>query len=106
MKLRGNKAACEKCRVGSEFIERLPGKYGTFLGRIWWWTFQEGRKKQRLALARITLKKKKPKFMILDEATSNLDFISEAKIFNTLFKKGRNITMLIRDHKTFYYKRL
>ena len=37
--------------------------------------------------------------MILDEATSNLDFISEAKIFNTLFKKGRNITMLIIAHR-------
>ncbi|MDY4253672.1 MAG: ABC transporter permease, partial [Clostridium sp.] len=34
-----------------------------------------------------------------DEATSNLDFISEAKIFDTLFKKGKNITMLMIAHR-------
>lgn len=88
------KAACENAGC-SEFIERLPGKYGTFLeesgGGL------SGGEKQRLALARALIKK--PKFMILDEATSNLDFISEAKIFNTLFKKGRNITMLIIAHR-------
>ena len=88
------KAACENagCR---EFIEKLPGKYGTFLeesgGGL------SGGEKQRIALARALVKK--PSFLILDEATSNLDFISEAKIFNTLFKKGKNITMLMIAHR-------
>ena len=88
------KAACENSGC-SEFIERLPGKYGTFLEEAGGGL--SGGEKQRLALARALIKK--PKFMILDEATSNLDFISEAKIFNTLFKKGRNITMLIIAHR-------
>ncbi|MBQ8998776.1 MAG: peptidase domain-containing ABC transporter [Clostridium sp.] len=88
------KAACENagCR---EFIEKLPGKYGTFLEEAGGGL--SGGEKQRIALARALVKK--PSFLILDEATSNLDFISEAKIFDTLFKKGRNITMLIIAHR-------
>ena len=88
------KAACENSGC-SEFIERLPGKYGTFLEEAGGGL--SGGEKQRLALARALIKKSK--FMILDEATSNLDFISEAKVFNTLFKKGKNITMLIIAHR-------
>ena len=53
--------------------------------------------RQRIALARALIKK--PSFLILDEATSNLDFISEAKIFDTLFKKGKNVTMLMIAHR-------
>lgn len=51
----------------------------------------------RLAIARAFIKK--PKFLILYEATNNLDFISEAKIYNTLFVKGKDITMLIIAHR-------
>ena len=88
------KSACENagCR---EFIEKLPGKYGTFLEEAGGGL--SGGEKQRIALARALVKK--PSFLILDEATSNLDFISEAKIFDTLFKKGRNITMLMIAHR-------
>ncbi|MBS6501387.1 MAG: peptidase domain-containing ABC transporter [Clostridium sp.] len=88
------KSACENagCR---EFIEKLPGKYGTFLEEAGGGL--SGGEKQRIALARALIKK--PSFLILDEATSNLDFISEAKIFDTLFKKGRNITMLMIAHR-------
>ncbi|GAA0086070.1 peptidase domain-containing ABC transporter [Clostridium sp. CTA-7] len=88
------KAACENagCR---EFIEKLPGKYGTFLEEAGGGL--SGGEKQRIALARALIKK--PSFLILDEATSNLDFISEAKIFDTLFKKGKSITMLMIAHR-------
>ena len=37
--------------------------------------------------------------LILDEATSNLDFISEARIYNTLFLKCKSKTMLIIAHR-------
>ena len=88
------KSACENagCRG---FIEKLPGKYDTFLEEAGGGL--SGGEKQRIALARALIKK--PSFLILDEATSNLDFISEAKIFDTLFNKGRNITMLMIAHR-------
>lgn len=88
------KLACENAGC-KEFIEKLPGKYGTFLEEAGGGL--SGGEKQRIALARALIKK--PSFLILDEATSNLDFISEAKIFNTLFKKGKNITMLMIAHR-------
>lgn len=88
------KIVCENSGC-KNFIERLPGKYNTYLeesgGGL------SGGEKQRIALARALAKK--TKFLILDEATSSLDFISEAKIFNTLFKKGKDITMLIIAHR-------
>lgn len=88
------KDVCENagCR---DFIERLPGKYGTFLEEAGGGL--SGGEKQRIALARALIRK--PKFLILDEATSNLDFISESRIFDTLFKKGKNMTMLIIAHR-------
>ncbi|VYU29209.1 peptide cleavage/export ABC transporter [Clostridium tertium] len=88
------KSACENSGC-KEFIEKLPGKYGTFLEEAGGGL--SGGEKQRIALARALIKK--PSFLILDEATSNLDFISEAKIFDTLFKKGENITMLMIAHR-------
>lgn len=88
------KAACENAGC-IEFVEKLPGKYGTFLEEAGGGL--SGGEKQRIALARALIKK--TNFLILDEATSNLDFISEAKIFDTLFKKGKNITMLMIAHR-------
>lgn len=88
------KTACENASCSS-FIERLPAKYDTFLDEAGGGL--SGGEKQRLALARALVKKSK--FLILDEATSNLDFISEAKIYDTLFNKGKNLTMLIIAHR-------
>lgn len=88
------KTACENSSCSS-FIERLPAKYDTFLDEAGGGL--SGGEKQRLALARALVKKSK--FLILDEATSNLDFISEAKIYDTLFNKGKNLTMLIIAHR-------
>lgn len=86
--------ACENAGC-KKFIESLPDKYNTFLeesgGGL------SGGEKQRIALARALIKK--PSFLILDEATSNLDFMSEARIFDTLFNKGKNITMLMIAHR-------
>ncbi|MCX7951451.1 MAG: peptidase domain-containing ABC transporter [Clostridiales bacterium] len=88
------KDACEDAGC-IEFIERLPAKYDTFLDEAGGGL--SGGEKQRLALARALIKKSK--FLILDEATSNLDFISESKIYDTLFVKGKNTTMLIIAHR-------
>lgn len=88
------KEACEAAGCSS-FIEKLPAKYDTFLEEAGGGL--SGGEKQRLALARALIKK--TDFIILDEATSNLDFISEAIIYDTLFVKEKAKTMLIIAHR-------
>lgn len=88
------KTACINASCSS-FIDKLPAKYDTYLDEAGGGL--SGGEKQRLALARALIKKSK--FLILDEATSNLDFISEAIIYDTLYKKGKNLTMLIIAHR-------
>lgn len=98
----GKKAATyeqirEACRNAGcdEFIERLPGRYDTFLQEAG--ADLSGGERQRIALARAFIKE--PEILLLDEATSNLDFLSEAKIYDTLFHKMMNTTMLIVAHR-------
>jgi len=78
-----------------EFIETLPLKYKTQVG-------ERGIKlssgqKQRLAIARMLLTK--PKIIIFDEATSNLDSESEYLIQDALWKIAKNRTVLIIAHR-------
>jgi len=42
---------------------------------------------------------KRPDFIILDEATSNMDFITEQQIYDTIFNKMKDTTMLIIAHR-------
>ncbi|WPK75405.1 Leukotoxin export ATP-binding protein LtxB [Eubacterium callanderi] len=86
--------ACELSGCDS-FIEKLPGRYQTFLEEAGGGL--SGGEKQRLAMARALVKQ--PEFLILDEATSNLDFISESKIYDTIFNKLQKTTMLIIAHR-------
>ncbi|HEX2937726.1 MAG TPA: ATP-binding cassette domain-containing protein [Ruminiclostridium sp.] len=98
----GNKTATydqirDACRDAGcdSFIDRLPGRYSTFLQEAG--ADLSGGERQRLALARAFVKE--PQILLLDEATSNLDFVSEAKIYDTLFRKMKNTTMLIVAHR-------
>ena len=88
------KNACEIAGC-SKFINRLPFGYETFLddngGGL------SGGEKQRLALARALLKK--PQFIILDEATSNLDMQTENEVLDLLFNRQKDKTMLIIAHR-------
>lgn len=53
--------------------------------------------KQRLGLARVLLKK--PKLLILDEATSNIDALNEATILQALTKLKKEMGILIVSHR-------
>ena len=56
-----------------------------------------GGERQRLALARAFLKDSN--LFILDESTSNLDFVTENTIFDTIYNKLSDKTMLIIAHR-------
>ncbi|MDR1905436.1 MAG: peptidase domain-containing ABC transporter [Clostridiales bacterium] len=92
------KDACRRAGCG-EFIERLPAKYGAYLEEAG--ANLSGGERQRIALARALIKK--PKVLIMDEATSNLDFLSEAQIYGTLF--NLDCTVIIIAHRLSTIKR-
>ena len=84
-----------KAADAHEFIRRLPMQYYTLLEEAG--NGLSGGEKQRIALARAFLKKNE--FYILDESTSNLDFATENIIFDMLYNKFRQKSMLIIAHR-------
>ncbi|AIZ57033.1 trehalose/maltose import ATP-binding protein MalK [Candidatus Methanoplasma termitum] len=82
--------ACEMAGC-SDFISRLPSRYETYLEEAG--ANLSGGERQRIGLARAFVKK--PELLILDEATSNLDFLSEAKVYDTLFNKLKCTTIIV-----------
>lgn len=53
--------------------------------------------KQKILIARVIMNA--PKIVILDEATSNMDFKTEEKIYNYLFKKLSTSTIIVVSHR-------
>ena len=77
------------------FIEKLPARYDTLLEENG--ANLSGGQRQRLAIARALLKK--PDILIMDEATSNLDSITENAIKNTIEGLPEAITTIIIAHR-------
>lgn len=87
------KDACRRSRA-DEFIENMPLGYNTMLGENG--HNLSGGQRQRLAIARALLKN--PSVIIMDEATSNLDTITEESIKATV-ENLEGITCIIIAHR-------
>ena len=78
-----------------EFIESLPDKYHTLVGERG--IKLSGGQRQRIAIARAFLKN--APILILDEATSQLDSITEEKIQESLIKLMKEKTTIVVAHR-------
>lgn len=85
------------CKVANiyDFIMGLPAKFDTVVGNRG--LKLSGGEKQRVSIARVVLKN--PKILILDEATSSLDSISESLIQSALNAVMQNRTSIVIAHR-------
>lgn len=86
--------ACKEANIHN-FIMNLPDGYDTEVGNRG--IKLSGGEKQRISIARVFLKD--PKILILDEATSSLDSISEGLIQDALSSLIKNKTSLVIAHR-------
>lgn len=78
-----------------DFIKNLPDDYDTVVGERGYRL--SGGERQRVAIARVVLRD--PRILILDEATSSLDSLSEELIQSALKQVMKNRTSLVIAHR-------
>ncbi|KAJ4326777.1 hypothetical protein N0V84_002796 [Fusarium piperis] len=88
------KEACKEA-FADEFIDRLPDGYDTVVGDSG--AKMSGGQRQRLAIARSIVRK--PKILILDEATSAIDVRGERIVQAALDKVAQNRTTITIAHR-------
>ncbi|PIY96685.1 MAG: hypothetical protein COY66_03510 [Candidatus Kerfeldbacteria bacterium CG_4_10_14_0_8_um_filter_42_10] len=92
--MREIKKAAKKA-FADEFINRFENGYDTTVGERG--IKLSGGQKQRIGIARAILRQ--PKIMVFDEATSNMDTISERLIQKSIEEMARDTTMIVIAHR-------
>lgn len=85
--------ACKMAEI-HDFIMGLPKQYDTFIEENA--TNISSGQKQRIAIARILVRN--PQILIMDEATSNIDGLTEKKIINNLLN-NKELTLIYVSHR-------
>ncbi len=91
----GEMVAAAKAANIHDFIMSLPDRYDTVVGERGYRL--SGGERQRIAIARVVLKN--PRILVLDEATSHLDSVSEALIQEALQRIMQGRSSLVIAHR-------
>lgn len=86
--------ACKRARI-HDFINEQPLRYETMIEENG--SNLSGGQKQRIAIARALIRE--PEILIMDEATSSLDSITEKAIEKTMYEFSKGITTIIIAHR-------
>lgn len=79
----------------TEVINALPLRWKTCIGEAG--TRLSGGQRQRLGIARAFYKR--ANLVVMDEATSSLDYLTESRVMHSIEKLGGNLTLLIIAHR-------
>ncbi|HLS79038.1 MAG TPA: ABC transporter ATP-binding protein [Nocardia sp.] len=82
--------------AADEFITELPDGYDTVVGERG--LTLSGGQRQRIALARVLLAR--PRILVLDDATSAVDAVTEAAIFDALPDPGGRTTIILAHRES------